>query len=132
MNRPHIGFIKPERIELWEPKEIKKAASREAADENILQDHDTMPTAIEQAAEILAVAYEQLRELGEFNIIFNPEDPLAPIQVAVMPQVMERISGPTGISHRLLHGQRWLVKRKPLGKAMAFSMERAGGGPDDR
>lgn len=116
---------------LFEVLEKEKAAPREAAQNKTYQTQDNTERKIEQATEALLFAYEKLKELGRTSVLFEPESPLEPVKVLIMPEAIKRVPGQETVGYRRWGTSTYLSKRKNVGMIVFQSAEPVGGGADE-
>lgn len=109
----------------------KIAAHERAADEKICQLEDSTENKIEQAAEALAIAYANLKEMGPINVAFNPRNALDPVMAYVSPETMKKIPGIPYIWYSIGDNYQYLNKSKNVGMIVFQSAEPVGGGVDE-
>lgn len=116
---------------LFEVLEKEKAAPREAAQNKTYQTQDNTERKIEQAAEALAIAYANLKEMGPINVAFNPRNALDPVMAYVSPETMKKIPGIPYIWYSIGDNYQYLNKSKNVGMIVFQSAEPVGGGADE-
>lgn len=109
----------------------KIAAPEGAALNKTYQVQDNTETKIEQAAEALAIAYANLKEMGPINVAFNPRNALDPVMAYVSPETMKKIPGIPYIWYSIGDNYQYLNKSKNVGMIVFQSAEPVGGGVDE-
>lgn len=111
--------------------DIKKDRPEKRAAQSKTYQQDSTESRIAQATEALLFAYEKLKELGRTSVLFEPESPLEPVKVLVMPEAIKRVPGQETISYRRWGTSTYLSKRKNVGMIVFQSAEPVGGGADE-
>lgn len=115
---------------LLEVLEKEKTAPEGAAQSKTYQ-QDSTESRIAQATEALLFAYEKLKELGRTSVLFEPESPLEPVKVLIMPEAIKRVPGQETISYRRWGTSTYLSKRKNVGTVVFQCWEDVGGAANE-